>query len=107
MSKSKIKKILQELKHGLSEILGERLEAVYLYGSHARGEAWAGSDVDVLILIRGEFDFYNLMDATSDLAWKLSLENDVVISRVFMSTEKYLIGKSPFIMNVQREAIPI
>ncbi|OGO33513.1 MAG: hypothetical protein A2Z16_14630 [Chloroflexi bacterium RBG_16_54_18] len=105
MSKSKIKKILQELKHGLSEILGERLEAVYLYGSHARGEAWAGSDVDVLILIRGEFDFYSLMDTTSDLAWELSLENDVVISRVFMPAEKYWNGKTPFILNIQCEAI--
>ena len=105
MRKASFTKILDELRKGLAEILGERLEAVYLYGSHARGEAWAGSDIDVLILIRGEFYFFDLMDATSDLAWKLSLDNDVVISRVFMSKEKYKNGQTPFIMNLQREAI--
>ena len=57
MGKAELAKILRELRQGLVEILGERLEAVYLYDSHARGEAWAGSDIDVLILIRGEFDF--------------------------------------------------
>jgi len=32
-----IKNILRELKKGLAEIYGDQLEAVYLYGSYARG----------------------------------------------------------------------
>ena len=34
-----IKKMLRELKKGLTEIYGNQLKAVYLYGSYARGDA--------------------------------------------------------------------
>ena len=34
-----IKKILDELKKKLVEIYGDQLQAVYLYGSYARGDA--------------------------------------------------------------------
>jgi predicted nucleotidyltransferase len=107
MTKAKLKKILHELKQGLTKILGERLVGIYLFGSHARGEAWVGSDIDVLIVVEGVFDYFGLMDITSDLTWRLSLDNDIVISRVFMSAEKYRTGKTPFIQSVQREAIPL
>ena len=34
-----IKKLLKELKEGLTHIYADELKAVYLYGSYARGEA--------------------------------------------------------------------
>jgi hypothetical protein len=37
----------------------------------------------------------------------LSLENDVVISRVFISKSKFDQENTPFLMNVHREAIPV
>jgi predicted nucleotidyltransferase len=37
----------------LNELLGDRLEAIYLYGSQARGEARLDSDIDVMITNTG------------------------------------------------------
>jgi len=56
MNAEKLNEILKELHLGLAEVLGGQLEAVYLYGSHARGEGRSDSDIDMLIVLRGNFD---------------------------------------------------
>ena len=45
----KLRPLLEELKRGLQEIYGDRLRAVLLFGSQARGEATEDSDVDVAV----------------------------------------------------------
>jgi hypothetical protein len=47
------------------------------------------------------------MDKSSEISRRLSLENDVVISRVFVAKDKFDQSASPFLMNVHREAIPV
>lgn len=106
MTEEKLSEILQLLRSGLAETLGTQLEAVYLYGSHARGEATAGSDIDVLIIIRDDFDYGEMLHRTINLVADLSLEHDVVISRAFISKERFENEMSPFLMNVRREAVP-
>ena len=40
-----IRKLMKEMKEGLVRIYGDKLKAVYLYGSYARGDYRQGSDV--------------------------------------------------------------
>lgn len=107
MNSKKLKDILDKLQAALSEILQERLEGVYLYGSQARGEAQPGSDIDVLIVLGEDFDYGEMLDLTIDVVADLSLEFDVVISRTFVTKERYQQEKIPFYMNVRREAVPV
>ena len=99
--------VLTALQDQLAQLLGSQLAGLYLYGSHARGEASDLSDIDVLVVMEGSFDYGNLLARTSPLVAALSLENDVVISRVFISKEDFERGQSPFLLNVRREAVPI
>jgi predicted nucleotidyltransferase len=99
--------ILTTLQAELTQVLGDQMETMYLYGSQARGEAHAGSDIDVLIVINGTFDYGDLLARTSHLVAALSLENDVVISRAFVSKEQFEHGASPFLRNVRLEAVAV
>lgn len=51
-----IQAILSELRERLQAIYGSRLDRLVLFGSQARGEAVAGSDVDVLVVLQGPVD---------------------------------------------------
>lgn len=107
MNDEKLKIILQKVRNGLSKILEDRLDAIYLYGSQARGEARDESDIDLIVVLDGEFDYEEMLHKTIDLIADLSLEYDVVISRAFVTREQYQNEISPFYMNVRREAVPV
>jgi predicted nucleotidyltransferase len=103
-----IKKILRELKNGLVEIYGDQLKAVYLYGSYARGDAHPpDSDIDVMIVLKGEFDYWEASKRSSELIVSLSLENDVVISRTFASETIYANSRMPLYINVRKEGVAV
>ena len=107
MSGSQLQKILKGLRLEFARVLGDRLDTVILFGSQARGEAQTDSDIDVLVVVRGEFDYSEFIQRTSAIVSALSLEYDVVISRVFVSKEQFERERSPFLLNVRREGVLI
>jgi predicted nucleotidyltransferase len=94
-----IKRILRELKKGLVEIYGDQLKAVYLFGSFARGEGrLPDSDIDVMIVFYGEFNYREAQKRSIDFVASLCLENDVVITRKFASAKEYAESKMPLLL---------
>ena len=103
-----IKRILRKLKKGLAEIYGDQLKAVILFGSFARGEGrLPDSDIDVMIVLKGKFDYWEMDKRSSELVANLSLENDVLISRKFASEADYTGSKMPLYINVRKEGVPV
>lgn len=90
----------------VSAALGSEVVSITLYGSQARGEAVAGSDIDLLVIIRQ--DSPGLRQALADLAWQVQYEHDVVISDLIRSAGQYKQMKSqgfPYYQSIQREGI--
>ena len=44
--------ILTRLKQELTDLYGDRLQHLTLFGSQARGDAEPGSDIDVLVVLK-------------------------------------------------------
>ena len=83
---------------------------IILYGSYARGDYNANSDLDIMILT--DFTEEELVEyrmKIRDIACDIELENDIVISPVVRNLEKYneRINVIPFYTNVQKEGVVI
>jgi len=102
-----IRSILKTLKKGLLQIYGDQVDCILLYGSRARGDERPDSDIDILVVLKDDFNYSEMLRLSSDFAASLSLENDVVISRAFVSREQFEHRQTPFLMNVRREAVPV
>jgi len=99
--------ILTELRRRFEAFYGERLVQILLFGSQARGDATAGSDIDVLIVLKGSLNPGDEITRTGELTASLSLQYDVVISRIFVSDGQFHDEQSPLLLNVRREGIPV
>jgi predicted nucleotidyltransferase len=96
---------MRELKEGLAKIYGDKLNAVYLYGSYARGDYRPGSDVDVMILLEDYNNYWDEIKRTSELIAGISLNYDLLVSRVIMSEEKWKRSDTPLLKNIHREGL--
>lgn len=102
-----LRKILIEHRERLHKILGGDLDSVVLYGSQARGDATDESDIDVLCILKGPFDYGEMILRTGEVSAAISLNYDVVISTAFVTRADYDNRYTPFLMNVRREAMPV
>jgi predicted nucleotidyltransferase len=107
MTQEKLVTVLKKLSRTLKRLLGERLEAVYLYGSQARGDAQPDSDIDVLVVIKGDFNYFDMVKKVSRHTAKLSLEYETVISCVYVTKDDYEHRRTPLLLNVRREGIAV
>ena len=100
-----VQRILEELRQGLEAIHGPRLAEVVLFGSQAREDAEPGSDIDVLVVLRGAVDPHEEVLRLSEFKSRLCLKYDVLISCVYVSEEEYRDSGTPLMLNVRREGI--
>jgi predicted nucleotidyltransferase len=102
----KIRKLMKELKAGLLRIYGDKLKAVYLYGSYARGDYRPGSDVDVMILLSDYKNYWEELRRSTELASDISLEYDVTVSRLIMKEIQWIQSDMPVLRNIRKDGVP-
>ena len=103
---ARIRKLMKELKEGLTHIYGDQLKAIYLYGSYARGDYRQGSDVDVMILLKDYRNYWDEIERSSEIIQNVSLDHSISISRIFMTEEKWKRSDTPLLRNIHREGQP-
>lgn len=103
-----LKDLLGSLDRGLRSLYGEeRYGGLVLYGSYARGEAHEGSDVDLLLLLKGEVNTTREIVRSGDVEWPLALESGYLLALLPVSVEEYETSEASYLWNARREGIGV
>ncbi|AEA46564.1 nucleotidyltransferase domain-containing protein [Archaeoglobus veneficus] len=87
---------------------GDKIESIILFGSVARGEAREDSDIDILIISKG--DSFDMQKRISEVVVEILLNTGIYISAKVISTEEYNLMRninSSFFRNISKEGIVI
>jgi predicted nucleotidyltransferase len=99
--------IIQKCKEVLEKHYGDRFAGLILYGSQARGQAEAESDIDLLVLLQGPFDYFQEIWSLTELLYPLQLESDRLISVKPAAVQDFHAGIFQFYRRARREGIPL
>ena len=103
-------KIKSTIYCAATQVLGDKLEKVYLYGSYARGDYNSHSDIDIFILADiPQEDAGKVREKIWSITGDLDLEYDVIVSpHVAASSNFHKYSKVlPFYMNIEKEGVEI
>lgn len=96
----------QDVKRVLTDLYGDRLDRVVLFGSYARGDFHEESDVDYLVVLTDEnIGGGKEIRYMAPVIGMLSLRYDVEVSIFPTSASKYMSGYTLFYQAVQQEGI--
>ena len=98
--------ILARLKRELVALYGPRLKQVLLYGSRARGDHRDDSDYDVLVVLEGEFHWWDEVKRMGDISWAITYDTGAVPSLKPVAPTD-LEKRTGFMHNVRNEAIAL
>ena len=107
MTHEEVLQLVHEFHDRLAVLYGDRLKGVYLYGSHARGEAREDSDIDIAVVLEGPVSRRQERRRTSELISALSLRENCVLMPFFLSQEEHLTGPYAVFRNIASEGVTV
>lgn len=102
-----VRAALREARRALHAMYGDRLVKLVLFGSHARGEAHDESDVDLLVVLRGDFCSYDEIKRTGGVIQDASLNYQQALSLIFLDEGRFVDRGHPLMMNVLEESVEL
>lgn len=100
-----VEQVVRQCRTVLAQHYGDRFAGLVLYGSVARGQADAGSDIDLLVLLRGSFDTFEELRRIVDLLYPVQLECERLISAKPVPVDDFEHGRLQLYRNAKREGV--
>jgi len=91
-------------------IYGDAITGIFLYGSYARGDNEADSDIDIVAIVKGERIYLqNKLKDVWDISADIGLENDTIVSPAVIPYDEFEEYKEilPYYRNIAREGLRI
>ncbi|OHB77293.1 MAG: hypothetical protein A2Z25_10575 [Planctomycetes bacterium RBG_16_55_9] len=99
--------ITRKCKESLVDYYGSRFRGLILYGSAARDQADAGSDIDLLVLLNKPFDYFQELRRIIDLLYPIQLESDQLISAKPAAFDDFEQSAIQLYRNAKREGLAL
>ena len=96
-----------DAKAGLVALYGDRLARVVLYGSQARGDARPDSDIDLLVVLRGDVYGYGEIRRMGELKLDLLLRYEIMVSMLPYAEGVARARVGPFLENVHAYGVDL
>jgi len=100
-----VAEILRECKTLLESRYRGRFRGLILYGSTARQQADATSDIDLLVLLDQPFDYFQELGAIIELLYPIQLESERLISVKPALVDEFERGTIQLYRNIKREGV--
>ena len=100
---TRTKQVIGEFVRKIRLLYGDRLKRILMYGSCARNEATAESDIDLAVVLAGDVVPGKEIDRMIDIITDINLEYGVLLSVYPVSEENYRSMNSPLLMNIRKE----
>ena len=94
-----------QIRRRLEPVYGDRLKGIVLYGSEARGDAEADSDIDVLVILNRVTDYGRELRANIEALYDLSQKLGRRISAKPVDAHEYETADCPLFLNARREGV--
>lgn len=102
-----VRALVEQVAQELLQVHGERLRKVVLFGSWARGDADAESDVDLLVVLDQVESRRRARRQAQDLLFDHLVEEGALISQIVVSEDEYQRAATPLLMRVRDEGTEI
>lgn len=102
--------LLQDLTNVFFERLGKDLKTIVLFGSVARGEEEADSDIDLVLVVRNDADLDKLEEKVSEVSLESAISFGSPISSILVTESEYeakMRRKRAFWKDVARDGIEL
>lgn len=103
-----MKRLMEQYIIEVKKIYGAYLQKIILYGSYARGDFKADSDIDIMILLNiSDLELKKYSRQLSYMTYDFNLDNDIDIKPIAKSEAhfKKWLSNYPFYTNVQKEGM--
>lgn len=95
--------IIKKCKKILQEQYGPQFQGLILYGSAARGQNDLSSDIDLLVLMKKPFNYFQELRRITDMLYPLQLDCDQLISAKPAAIDEYEHGTIQLYRNAKQE----
>ncbi|MFQ5485921.1 MAG: nucleotidyltransferase domain-containing protein [Desulfobacterales bacterium] len=101
----KANEIAQKCKNVLESHYGSRFKGLILYGSMARNQARLVSDIDLLVLLREQFDYFHELREIVEVLYPIQLESEYLISAKPVTIEEFERGSIQLYRHAKRDGV--
>jgi len=98
--------ILQRLRGALTELYGERIERVVLYGSRARGDAKEDSDYDIAVFLKDLDDPWREINRLVDLKLAIRDATDAEVNAYPFPAGSW-VKRTPLMHEIRKDGVDL